>query len=448
MQSIPSAKGHWLFGCAAAFAREPHLFPARLGWRQGGLARFRILHRPMLVVTNPEYAHHILVTAHAHYQRSFQYRSHRATIGEGLLSTDGTTWLKRRRQIAPTFRQEAIRYLVTTTCEVATALMDRWAVPSHQGQPIAIGTEMQRFALTVSGKALLSTDISCDKAILFSQAVRDSLSLTRQRNTAWFQLPLSVPTTAHRRLHQTRVALDTFILPFIQERLAGQAPPSLDLLQALMQSRDPETQAPLSPEALLDETKTLFVTGFETTATALTWTLYLLACHPEVAERWQAEIDYCLKGQFPGWDDLPKLRYTQQILSESMRLYPPVYNLARECIQPDEIAGYSIPKGILILISVYGIHRQADWWPDPHAFRPERFAEDACWNKFAYLPFAMGKHTCIGNHFALMTMTIALALIGQRYRLQLLNKDPVEPRAQITLVPAEEILMQLVPRHD
>ncbi len=439
---IPKADGHWLFGSAFDVARSPHRFVAELAQDNAGIARFRILNRPFVAVASADYVRQILVTRHARYQRSFHYRNR--VIGSGLLTTDGPHWLKRRRQIVPAFRADTLRGVVPAARDATLRRMERWEELRSAGQPVPISSEMQALTLSVIGRALLSTEVGEDSAARFAGAVRDSLRLTRQRNMSMFRTPSWMPTPGNRRLLAVRDALDEFIGPKIRAREAEgpYAPP--DILDALLAARDPETGEALDYQALLDETKTLFVAGFETTATALTWTLYLLARHPDVARRWHRELDEVLGGRLPEWEDLERLTYLHQIISESMRLYPPVYTLGRECIEDDELDGYSIRSGTVLLLSVFGIHRDPKWWQDPETFRPERFADD--WPTQAYLPFASGKHMCIGNNFSLAEMAVTLSIIGQRYELEPVESQPVQESAQITLVPAREIPLRLARR--
>jgi cytochrome P450 len=329
----------------------------------------------------------------------------------------------------------------------ATAdLLERWEAARQKGEPVPAVAEMQRLSLAVIGRALLSTQVDADDAVRFGRAVRDSLRVTRERNTSWLNAPLWVPTRRNRRLHETREILDRYVGRHLEARRAAGECPRDDILQSLLQARDPETGEPLPHQALLDETKTLFVAGFETTATGLAWALYLLARHPEAAERWHEEIDRVLNGAAPTWEDLERLTWTGQIVRETLRLKPPVYNLGRECVADDVLDGCPIRPPTVVLISVYGIHHGEEWWPEPRRFRPERFAPGAAWPEHAFLPFAVGKHLCIGAGFAMAEMTLALALIGQRFRIALADEREVEERAQITLVPAREIPLCLAPR--
>ncbi len=442
--AIPHAAGHWLWGSARDMARLPHRFPAELGWAHGGLARFRVLHRRFIAVTHPEYAAHILVTHHDRYVRSFQYRNQQVVVGKGLISTDGDGWLKRRRQALPAFRTEHLRTIVPATSGATSALLDGWEQERRRGTPVPVVAGMRRLAMAVIGRALLSTDLEEGEAAQFGQAVADGLRLIRERNTAIVRMPLAIPTPHNRRLHETRDVLDRYVNRHLAER--GDGGGRRDILDALLKARDPETGDGLSHQALLDETKTLFVAGFETTATALAWTLYLLARHPEAAARWHEEVDRVLGGAAPTWDDLDRLTWTTQIVNESLRLYPPVYNIARECLEDDVIDGRRVARGDVTLISIYGIHRDAASWADPLAFRPERFDAASDWPKQAWMPFGLGKHVCIGAAFSMIEMKVILAMIGQRYRLAPAQDGEIGEIARITLAPSQEIPITLVPR--
>ncbi|MCX6951027.1 MAG: cytochrome P450, partial [Verrucomicrobia bacterium] len=240
--------------------------------------------------------------------------------------------------------------------------------------------------------------------------------------------------------------LDEFVSGHLQPRLAPGAAPRDDIAQALLDARDPETGEALPWQSLLDETKTLFGAGFETTSTALTWTLHRLSQHPGVAAAWHAEIDRVLGGRAPTWEDLPQLELTERIFHETMRLYPPVYNLGRVCQEDDVLGGCRIRRGETLLLSVYGAHRTPEFWADPERFDPERFGPGRVVAKHAFLPFALGKHLCIGAAFALAEAVLVLARIGQRYRLAPTVGPDVPARAQVTLIPATEIPVRVEAR--
>lgn len=443
---MPVAAGHWLFGNAQQMRHTPHRFVAELGLQHGGIARFRILHRKMIAVSHPDLIRQILVTKHDKYERSFHYRNSQITIGKGLITTDGDYWKMRRRQIQPAFRPEQVQRVVPATHQATKELFERWEKRRLAGEPVEVVNDMQTLTLTVMCRALLSVGIESEEARTFGAAVRESLYAVRRKNTSLCPMPNWVPDNHNRALHSTREVLDSFVTKHLHPRLAPGSAPKADIAQGLLDARDPETGASLPWQAILDETKTLFTAGFETTATVLAWALHRLSHHPECVAAWHEEVDRVLGGRAPEWTDLPKLTYTTQIVNETMRLYPPVYSLGRVCLEEDELGGYRIQKGETILLSVYGAQRMPEFWPDPERFDPTRFAADRNWPKHAFLPFASGKHLCIGNSFAMAEGALALAQIGQRYHLRPTRGGDVPIRAQVTLVPAVDIPIKLEAR--
>jgi enediyne biosynthesis protein E7 len=425
---------------------RPHTFVAELGQAHGGLAEFRILHRRMLAVTDPDLIRQVLVTRHDRYERSFHYRTTQQAVGKGLITTDGPDWKTRRRQVQPAFRPDALERIVPAVARAAAEMFARWDEHIAVGESVSLLSEMQTFALTVMCRALLSVGIDSAEARRFAVAVRESLYLVRRRNTSLCPVPHWVPDRLNRGLQQTHIVLDEFIARHLRPRVAGSAPSLPDIVQSLLDSRDSETGEPLSWQALLDETKTLFTAGFETSATMLAWALHAISHHPEIAAAWHAEIDRVLGGRAPAWSDLPQLGYTDQIIQETLRVYPPVYTLGRVCVTADDLGGCRIPVGRTMLLSVYGAHRDPKFWSAPEQFDPDRFAPGRSWTRHAFLPFALGKHTCMGNTFAVAEAVLTLALIGQRYRIDPTVPLAVPMRAQVTLVPAHEIPVRLTRR--
>lgn len=444
LKKIPVATRRGLMGDLRAFASAAHLEVAGLARKHGGIAQFRLLHKRLIAVSNPDYAQHMLVGRRERYHRGIENRELRAITGDGLLVTDGHPWLRRRRQMQPSFRATSLQPLVPAVSDTVLRLLDRWERSRRQANPVPVVADTQSLTISAMVRMLFSHDIDFEEALHLGDAVRNGFRMVGRRQLCRLVPPLWVPTRSNRALKRHCRVLDSFVRSRVVEHQRKDSSRSADIVNALIESRDPETNAPLSSDALTDEVKTLMVAGFETTSSTLAWALYLLARHPEAAARWHDEIDRVLGGRCPGWDDLERLPYTAHVLHETMRLYPPVHTIARDCVEEDDFDGYKIPRGSTVLISVYGIQRGEAWGPDPDAFRPERFATD--WPKRAFLPFATGKHVCIGKQFALIEMMVALALIGQRYHLALRSNSVVEPKAQVTMVPAEEIFISLTPR--
>jgi cytochrome P450 len=221
-----------------------------------------------------------------------------------------------------------------------------------------------------------------------------------------------------------------------------------DLLSLLLAARDPETGEAMSDRQLRDEVMTIFLAGHETTALAATWVSYLLAQHPQAEHRLEGELEAVLRGRAPSYDDLERLTYTRMVVEETMRLYPPAWGFSRTALAPDRIGGYDLPRGWLVFIIPWVMHRHPKYWDDPERFDPERFnpARAATRPKFIYLPFGAGPRQCVGNHFALTEALIIVATLAQRYRLHLVSSRRVEPRPLITLRPGDGVAMRVAAR--
>lgn len=438
---VPRAPGGFLLGNAKPMIAAPHWYAASTAREHGGIVGLRVLNRKLVAVSHADYIRQILVTSGQKYRRSFHYEN--PVLGNGLLSSDGPSWLARRRQVNAAFRRDTLERLVPVAREETDRVVDRWSTSASRGETVGLVHEMQRLTISIIGRSLLSTALSEEDAVRFANAVRDAARFTRRRNTALVIPPLWVPTSANRGLLRMRDLLDGFLRPIIAERRA--LPPARrDLLDALIAVRDPDTGEALDDQAVLNEAKTLFAAGFETTATALCWTLHLLARHPDVAARWHDEVDREIGSRPVEWADLERLPYLEHIISESLRLYPPVYNIGRVCVERDEIGGYDIPVGTVLLLSILGAHHDPQFWPEPLRFDPDRFARE--WPRHAFIPFATGQHVCIGNNFALTEMAVSLVGIAQRFRIEPVDDAPVDAIANVTLLPSREIPVRLVPR--
>jgi cytochrome P450 len=439
-------KPHWLWGSGRNIARAPHLFFAGLAQNNGGFARFRILHRQFVSITHPDLVHHVLVSGSKQYGKSFHHRNLGIVVGAGLIASEGDIWRKNRRQVQPSFRPDAMGRMVPAVCRAVGMLFEVWDAAIAPRRPFSAGREMQRLTLLAMGQMLFSVDIPAHDGMRLGATLRESLLFLRKRNLSLVQLPLYVPVANNRNLLRCKKILDEFLGGFITARLGHPQEDLPDMLNALIAARDPETGDALSPEELVDQTKSLLLAGYETTGVALCWALYLIARHPQVARRLQEEVDSVLQGRPPAWDDLPKLTYTAQVIHETLRLYPPLYTTARQCLQDDEVGGHTIRKGCVVVISIYGMHRNPLWGEEPETFRPDRFAPGSAWPKRAFLPFSNGKHICLGNHFAVTEMMVALAMIAQRYRLVYLDDQPIEAMGIVGLVPSRDVMLEVAHR--
>lgn len=438
MATLPTEKGHFVLGSARQLAREPHRFIKDVALRHGGICAFRALQRQMVAVADPELAHELLVTKWQRFTRTRQSLNI-GIIGRGLLALSGDEWLERRRLAQTAFTKRVLGGVAKASAQATESLCETWDAEQAQNGFVDLESGMLRLSMAVIARMLLSEDITCATADQVGQTLRRGLHLILKRNTAVWSPPMWLPTPGNSALLKVRRELTSFISDHLS-RHQGELSERTDLFSTLKSARDPRTDKTLSAEALLEETKTLFFAGYETAATSLTWALYLIAHAPEVARAAQGELEHVLCGRTPSLDDLPALPYVRAILQETMRVYPPVYALPRIAVGDDELGGYPIPRGTVVIASIAGVHASPAWGEDRDTFRPERFLSGD-WPRKAFMPYGAGRHLCIGSDFANVEMAIVLAMILQRYSVQ--TSTEVQPKARVTQVPDRPIELYL-----
>ena len=441
MATVREERGHYVLGSARQLAQEPHRFIKDVALQHGGICAFRALHRRMVAVADPELVQELLVTKWQRFPRTRQSLN-LGIIGRGLLALSGDEWLERRRLAQTAFTKAVLGGLAQASAEATKSLCASWDEEQAHHGSVNLEPGMLRLSMAVIARMLLSTDITSTTADQIGQTLRRGLQLILKRNTAIWSAPMWLPTPGNRALLEVRRKLTEFISDNISQRHED-ASESTDLLSTLKSARDPRTGKTLTAEALLEETKTLFFAGYETASTSLTWALYLIARNPEVALEAQKELDGKLCGRTPGLDDLQTLPYIRAILQETMRVYPPVYALPRIAIADEELGGYSISRGTIVIASIAGVHGSPVWGQDRDKFRPERFLSGN-WPRRAFMPYGAGRHLCIGNDFANVEMAIVLAMLLQRYTLE--TPTVVEAKARVTQVPDRPIKLYLTKR--
>ena len=441
MATIPIERGHFVLGSARQLALEPHRFIKDVALRHGGICAFRALQRRIVAVADPELAHELLVTKWQRFTRTRQSLNI-GIISRGLLALSGDEWLERRRLAQTAFTKGVLGGVAKASTEATELLCAVWDAEQAQKGFVDLESGTLRLSMAVIGRMLLSSDITGATADQVGQTLRRGLQLILKRNTAIWSPPMWIPTPGNRALLEVRRELTSFISDHLS-KYQEEARQSTDLLSTLKAARDPRTGKSLSAETLLEETKTLFFAGYETAATSLTWALYLVAQAPHVARKAQEELDRVLVGRSPGLDDLMALPYIRAILQETMRFYPPVYALPRIAVSDDELGGYPIPRGTVVIASIAGLHASPAWGKDCDTFRPERFLSGD-WPRKAFMPYGAGRHLCIGSEFANVEMAIVLSMILQRYNLQ--TSTVVQPKARVTQVPDRAIELCLSKR--
>jgi cytochrome P450 len=314
-----------------------------------------------------------------------------------------------------------------------------------------VAEEMMELTLRAVSRTLFSHDVG-DQAATFGRA----MTALQDRLAAPGLVPGWLPTPQRARLRRAMAELDAILYALIASRRRAGPDAPRDLLQTLVTAVDEEGDGErLTEREVRDELITLFLAGHETTANALAWTFYLLSQHPEVEARLHAELDAVLgppssgpPPRAPSYDDLPRLPYVEQVIKESLRLYPPAFMVVRRAHQDTEIGGFPVPAGSEIVVWTYLTHRDPRWFPEPDRFRPERFApdEEAKIPKLAYAPFGAGPRACIGKGFAMVEARLLLATLAHRLRFELPPGHHVEPEPRVTLRPKGGLRMTIRPR--
>ena len=434
------------YGPMAWSRRDPLGFLLE-GRRQYGDV-FRLRLGPLLFhqLAHPDHVKHVLIDNQKNYPRSRYYDRVRVVVGEGLVTTEGPKWRRLRRMAQPAFHRKRVEALAGAMTDATGAMLDRWRSHARGGGPLDLTPEFTALTLRIVGRALLSIDLG-GEADRIGAAITTALEYLDHRINNLLPLPTFVPTPRNFRARRAIRYLDALVFEVIAARRRAPGLDTGDLLSMLMAVRDEETGAGPTDRELRDQVITFIGAGHETTAVALSWTLSLLARHPEADRRLRAEVADVLGGRTPDVADLPRLNYARRVVQESLRLYPPVYGVIRDVLEDDEIDGFHIPARSKIVLCTYVTHRHPEVWPDPEAFDPDRFTPERSEGRprLALYPFLGGPHHCIGQEFAMMEVTLVLAMIAQSFRFQLAPGACIEPKPMVTLRPRDGVPMILRP---
>jgi cytochrome P450 len=444
-RSPPMPPGDPFLGHARVFQNDPLQQFTRWAATYGEVVSLRMPGGRFALVLHPDGVRHVLQTNAKNYSKQTRgYEKMRLFLGNGLVTSEGDFWRRQRRIAAPAFHRQRIEGFAGAMTRATADMLARWDAAGEAERDI--DRELMALTMRIASETLLGKDLSGE-----ADVVGDAISFltlnTNDRITRLVDLPLSWPTPENRRYLASIKVVDDILAELVaaRRRTPGE---HHDLLAMLMEAKDEETGEGMTDAQLRDEAVTIFSAGHETTSNALSWTFWLLAQHPEVAARMYAEVDAALGGRTPTLADLPALPLTRNVLQESMRLYPPAWITGRRAEADDEVCGYRIAKGTQVLVSLWATHRHPKFWDDPEAFDPDRFTPARSEGRapFAYFPFGGGPRVCIGNTFAMMEAQLILAMVSQRYRLELAPGARVEPERGITLRPGPALPMRLRPR--
>jgi len=437
---VPGPRGLPLVGVLPQLLHDPLGFLTAAARRYDGFLRLDLGRIQLYLASDPAVVRQMLQEQYQVFTKSSESSPVAPIFGNGLLASDGGFWLRQRRMIQPVFHQARLAGFSRTIADLTAGMLDRWQ--SAPG-PVEALAEFKLLTQGIILRTMFSSEAPTNAAAL-ARHFETVLSFSQLALFRGLDVLMRLPSPARGRfrwaLHELDAAVEQMI---IQRTTQAERPP--DLLTMLLEVQDADTGERMTRRQLRDEVFSIYLAGHETTAIMLAWACYLLAGHPEVQARVQAEADGVLGGGRPDVGHLAQLGYTRMVLEETMRLYPPAWLSARNTRADTTIRGHPIPAGARVLFSPYLTHRDPRFWEAPERFDPERFAPEAAARrpKFAYYPFGGGPHLCIGQGFALMEAQIALVMIAQRFQLDPEPGRPAAPRIATTLRPHPGVWLRL-----
>jgi len=436
MTFIPPLSEKYPLQNVNAYRKDPLGFVKRNFDHYGDIFSLKFLKRKVIITQRPEIAQRILQANHRGYIKATAYRKLKLLLGEGLLTSEGETWLKNRRLVQPAFHKNSISSLIKVMHDATEQMLYRWQYFYAGGRPFQVERELSECTLAIACEAFLGHKLDKGGSIV-SEELPDLLQFMINRMLNPAALPIWMPLPAHKKFMKSKNRIEGLIRSILFEKrhVAGQEP-VFDLLSMLIQATDDTTGKGMSTEHLIDEMLTFFLAGHETSAMGMTWLFYYLAKNPAVEQHVRDEIAKVVKSDRVTVQEVGELTYTNKVIHEVLRLKPPIWTIAREAKTADTIGDYDIEKGESIVINSYWMHRHPEFWGNAEGFNPNRFMGSTTntIHKSAYLPFGAGPRICIGNHFAIMEMTVILVQVLKRFRIKLTQENQ-EVECSLTLRP-------------
>jgi cytochrome P450 len=443
MSRPPGPRGLPIIGAARSFARDPLSFLSGVAEQYGDIANFRLGSINVFFVRHPDYVREVLITQRTSFTMSPLRAKLNALVGEGLFTSRGDLHARQRRLIQPVFRKSRIEAYAGQMVELSQRMREQW----QSGGEIDITDEMMKLTMLIAARALFEHDIEND-AEAVSRNLGTVLEFFTRLSSPLLKLSLQLPLPSSLRFKRAVRELDQVIYRIIESRRAAQVAGN-DLLSLLMLAKDDETNVQMTEKQLRDEILTLLIAGHETTANLLAWTLWLLAQRPETDARLHAEARALLAGR-AGFAaaDCDRMSYAKMVILEGLRLYPPGWFIGRAAQTDVRLGGYTVPKGTVVMMSQYVMHRDARYFEEPERFKPERWEGDFQERlpRGAYFPFSAGDRHCIGEGFAWQEALLILATLVERWKFELVPGQHIRPRPSVTLRPDGPIRMIVRPR--
>ena len=441
----PGPSGLPLFGNSTQYARDPFSFITACAEAYGDVSNFQLGPIDTYMVTNPADIERVLVTDASKYRKpKFQDDAIGDLLGDGLLMSEGQTWRKQRELAQPAFLMSRLSGLSELMVDYTEEMLEGWS----DGDVVGVELDMARLTVKIIVEAMFGATID-EERVRVVQENLEPLGSRFEPNPFRFAIPDWAPTRENREYKQALSTIEDVVWDLIAEREGteygeGDEGP-MDLLSVLLRARDEGEQ---TDENLRDEMVTMLLAGHDTTALTLTYTWYLLSQHPEVEARMHAELDELLGGERPTFADVREMEYTEAVLNEAMRLYPPVYTIFREPQVDVRLGGYRIPAGSAVMLSQWAVHRSPRYWDAPLEFDPDRWLDERAEDRprFAYFPFGGGPRFCIGKQLSMLEARLILGTVAQEYRLEYEGESPIDLRGSLTMHPQEPMSMRVVER--
>ncbi|OJJ23614.1 hypothetical protein BKI52_04425 [marine bacterium AO1-C] len=441
MDQIPTLKSAHPLGQVLAFKNSPDQLLARMEQLQSPVVKFRLAHLPCYYLTSPEAVHQVLVKDSQNYLKEGPFfKATKMVLGNGLAFSDGDIWKRDRRMLAPVFHKKCIDSFFGLMLDFANGLVNDLKTTQ---KTIDIHAVFNELAMNIATNTLFGTDLEKSKSDVLLTKFKIMVDDIMKRMSG-LSFPLWVPTPANQRLKNAIKVYSEGMKQIIEDKVKN---PGYTMLDLIIHAKDPETGELMKLQELIDQVRVFFAAGTETTANALTWTLYLLAKHPNIATKLRQEIDQVLQGEEPTLEKLSQLPYLHQVIQESMRLYSPVWILTRQNKEATTIAGYTLPPRSNVFFSAYMLHRNPLYWENPNDFIPERFTPGKLSKEAlkAFIPFGAGPRKCIGDRFADMEIKVVLIRVLQSLHWQLKESFEVEKMFSGSLQPKNGMWMSFEP---
>jgi len=421
------------------FRRNSLGFLKQIYQEYGDIVHFKMGPLRILLLNHPDYIKEVLSTQQSNFVKGRPLEMAKELLGEGLLTSEGEFHKRQSRIIQPAFHRKMMGTYAPAMTEYALRLMNKW----EDGMSVDMMQEMIKMSTGIAGKTMFNVDIE-EKAPEINQALDAVMGLFDRVSVPFAEYLLKIPLPGTIRFFRAKSKLDHTIYKVIRERREIKLNNG-DLLSLLLKEQE---EGEMSDRQIRDEALTLFLTGFDTTSLALTWTWYLISQHSQVEAELHEELDRVLQGRLPTLEDYPNLKFTRMVFAESMRLYPPIYIIARQAVEAFTIGEYEVPKKTIVLVSPYLIHHDSRFHSNPEVFNPHNWDDRPGIQhpRYEYFPFSEGPRSCIGQHYAWLEGVMILASIAQFWKVKMVPDHPVEIAQLLNLRPKYGMKMEVYRR--